>query len=123
MKQIFYYCLLGLTLGAATGCQKDADATPEACAPGSPVVQTLANADGIVIYSTAVQQYVVEVPQPTMVDMAGLGVCCTPLPASLQATGTKVRVSGVFRQYGAQPANQPAGYTYYHLEASQLTPR
>ncbi|RZK55131.1 MAG: hypothetical protein EOO59_10820 [Hymenobacter sp.] len=126
MKQALRYCLLGAALCATSACKKDSDTTvvEQSCASGSPAVKTIASVKGTVGYNQNLQQYVVTMPQPTTIDVADVGVFCAgALPASLQAPGTKVVVSGTLRTYAPQPANLPVGYTYYYLDLASVGPQ
>lgn len=122
MQKIVSYGLAALLLGAAAGCQKDADVTPGDCAAAGKVVKTVTAASGTVSFNTSLQQYVVSLPEPNTIDVVDCGVVCGTLPSALQATGTKVRVSGHLRELSPQPL-APVGTTFYYLETTQISPR
>ncbi len=109
----------------AGGCKKSEAAFGETvdCAPNNKSVKTVTSANGVVGFDQAKQQYTIRVHQPGTIDVVDIGIVCGPLPASLQAAGTKVLVSGTFKEYGPASSSAPVGYTYYYLTITQLSPR
>nr|GFD49894.1 hypothetical protein [Tanacetum cinerariifolium] len=106
----------------ASSCKKDdAHKTAQTCNATAKTVKTIAGAAGIVYFNASLQQYVVSVHQPGTIDAVDMGVPCSSLPTNLQKDGTRVIVSGTFKEYGqAAPNPTPAGYTYYYLEVSAI---
>jgi len=121
MKKIVYYGLAAWLVGAAASCQKDADATPGDCAAAGKIVKTVTAAAGTVFFNTALQQYVIALPEPGTIDVVDYGVVCGTLPSALLPPGTKVRVSGTLREFNSQPV-APAGATFYYFEPTQVAP-
>lgn len=123
MKKALTYCLLSGLVMATVSCEKD-DAsarTQQLCAPTAKAVKTITQAAGIVYLNPTLQQYVIMVHQPGTIDAVDMGVVCGTLPPALQADGTKVLVTGTFREYGqAPPSPTPVGYTYYYLEITEI---
>ena len=120
-KTLIYGALSALLLLAAS-CKKDDDAgykLQETCSPTAKTVKTITDAVGIVYFDQTLQQYQISVHEPGTVDVVAVGVVCGTLPATLQADGTKVLVSGTFKEYG-QPVAAPVGYTYYYLEVANI---
>ena len=123
MKNLVYFLLTTL-LFAAAGCKKDADVVQQLCDPTAKAVKTIANAEGIVYFNQLLQQAVISVHQPGTIDAVDVGVVCGSLPAALRADGTRVLVSGTFKEYGAAPLpSVPVGYTYYYLEVDEVKSR
>ena len=106
-------------LFVASSCQKNETELypPEAaCAPAAKTVKTVTDAAGIVRFNTTLRQYEIAVHQPGTIDVVEVGVVCAALPPGLQADGTKVVVSGTFKEYGQSAlSSSPAGTTYYYL--------
>ncbi len=120
-KNLTYSTLVAL-LCLASSCEKNEPETyrlQHTCAPAAKVVKTIANAAGFVSFDTNLQQYKISVHEPGTVDVVDVGVLCDALPAALQPEGTKVLVSGTFKEY---PLGQPniGGYTYYYLEVESI---
>lgn len=126
MPKLLLPCALAAVLCLAVGCEKN-DVAVEGitdCAPTNKVVKTLTNAAGVVSFDQSQQQYTILVHQPGTIDVVDIGVVCGTLPASLQAAGTRVLVSGTFKEYDKAPTTPVfAGSTYYYLAITQLSPR
>ncbi|RZK63032.1 MAG: hypothetical protein EOO59_00905 [Hymenobacter sp.] len=87
-------------------------------------MKTVTNAAGIVYYNPTTQEYRVSVPQPGTYDSVDIGVVCGTLPATLQANGTTVLVTGIFKEYDQVPPQPlPVGYTCYYLEVAAISRR
>lgn len=126
MKNNLIYALLGsLSLSLLGSCQTQKEATQAAfgsCATTDKTVQTVADVAGTLYLDQPTQQYKIVAAQPGTVDVVAVGLVCGPLPAAWQAPGRdgrKVVFSGTYKEYSPAPS-APAGYTYYHLELSQL---
>lgn len=125
MKNVAAYCLLGAALLAASGCKKDQDAQGPygTCATQSATIKTVTDAEGIVGFDAALQQYVITRAQPGTYDSVDIGVVCGALPAALQVAGTKVLFSGTYQEYGNPPKSPLAGYAYAYLALTKVAPR
>jgi hypothetical protein len=122
MTKTLTYAALAALLCFASSCKKDDLETyrlQQACAPTAKVVKTISNAGGFVSFDTNLQQYKISVHQPGTTDVVDVGILCDALPAALQAEGTKVLVSGTFKEY---LLGQPGlgGYTNYYLEIESI---
>lgn len=127
MTKTLAYAACVALLCLAGSYKKDESETyklTQACAPTAKTVKTITNATGFVYLNATLQQYVVSVHVPGTIDVVDIGVVCGTLPDALQKDGTKVTVSGTFKEYG-QPAPQPlpVGYTYYYLEVLSIQPQ
>ena len=124
MPKTLTYAAFGALLCLAASCKKDQTAAyklQQTCAPTAKAVKTITSAAGVVYFNQTLQQYEVSVHQPGTIDAVDVGLVCGTLPPALQANGTKVTVSGTFKEYG-QPAPRalPASYTYYYLEVASI---
>jgi hypothetical protein len=126
MPKLLTICVFAATFCLAGGCKKSdvvLGGTVD-CAPDSKIVKTVTNAEGVVSFDQAQQQYTILVHQPGTIDVVDVGIVCGTLPTSLQAVGTRVLISGTFKEYGqAPPTPVFIGYTYYYLAITQLSPR
>jgi hypothetical protein len=77
-----------------------------------------------VAFAQAKQQYPVLAHQPGTINIADIDIVCGMLAASLQVAGTRVLVSGTFKEYNqAPPTPAFVSYTYYRLSIRQLALR
>lgn len=67
----------------------------------------MTDAEGIVGFDAALQQYIITRAQPGTYDSVDIGVVCGALPASLQVAGTKMLFSSAYQAYG-NPPNRPS---------------
>jgi hypothetical protein len=122
MTKNLTHIALAALLCLASSCEKSEPETyrlAHTCAPAAKVVKTITNAAGFVSFDTNLQQYKISVHEPGTVDVVDVGILCDSLPPALQTAGTKVLVSGTFKEY---LLGQPGlgGYTNYYLEIESI---
>jgi len=123
MTKPLLYAAVAVLLSLTSSCEKEKsmmEKTTQAC-NASKTVKTITNSAGIVYFNAMLMQYVVSMHQPGTYDSVDVGVVCGDLPNELQQDGTRVTVSGTFKEYDQPaPSATPAGTTYYYLEVSAI---
>ena len=110
---LFLLCFVG------SGCQEDADALNNSCAPTARSVKQAKDQVGTVFFNTTEQRYAIISAIPGTFDSQDVGFVCN-LPNNLQQDGQKVVFSGTYRTYTGNAPFGPVGTTYYYLDLRQV---
>lgn len=110
---LFLLCFVG------SGCQEDADALNNSCAPTARSVKQAKDLDGIVYFNNTEQRYTIAHWIPGTIDAQDVGFVCA-LPENLRQDGQKVVFSGTYRTYTGNAPFGPVGTTYYYLDLRQV---